>query len=281
MGFKFGDTPFTAVVTGASAAMGFPYNSWSKILEPILNGSLSINQGSNSYQMQLDFMRTQKDTKFLARPKLLTLNNETARISITKDEIMTTTKQWHEATQYGAGYWTYDYTRATKLDLTPGGVGISLKVTPQINEESGEITMVINPEASSSTQNSLVTTDVLRDPEVRSSKSIVRVKDGETVILGGLIHQDEIIEMRKLPILGDIPFLGVFFRHKDQTSFLERELIIFITPHIVRDKVEVKLAQLQNIQLPVREQSMAVVSNRDYIINSNMNKFDKSINGKR
>ena len=87
--------------------------------------------------------------------------------------------------------------------------------------------------------------------------------------------------MKKLPILGDIPLLGMFFRHKDQTSGLERELIIFITPHIVRDKAIVKLAQLQNIQLPVREQGVAVGLNRDYIINSNMNKFDKSINGKR
>ena len=119
------------------------------------------------------------------------------------------------------------------------------------------------------------------DPEVRSSKSIVKVKDGETVILGGLIHQDRQISVRKLPILGDIPILGVFFRHKDQTVSLERELIVFITPRIVRDKPDVKLAQLPNIQLPIREQGVAVVSHRDYIINSNMNKFDKSINGKR
>ncbi|MBU4251552.1 MAG: hypothetical protein KKC39_06640 [Candidatus Omnitrophica bacterium] len=280
MGFEFGDTPFTAILTGATAATGFPYNGWTKIRDGA-KGSLSINPTGSTYNMQLDFMRTQKDTKFLARPKLLTLNNETAKISITKDEIMTTEKSWHEATTTSPGYWTYTYKRATELALTRGGVGISLKVTPQINEETGEITMVINPEVSSSTQNTLVTTDVLRDPEVRSSKSIVRVKDGETVILGGLIHQDKSIEMKKLPILGDIPLLGVFFRHKSQTVGLERELIIFITPHIIRDEADVKLAQVQNIQLPIREQGVSVVSNRDYIINSNMNKFDKSINGKR
>ena len=49
----------------------------------------------------------------------------------------------------------------------------------------------------------------------------------------------------------------------------------------MRDKADVKLAQIQNIPLPLREQGVAAGANRDYIINSNMNKFDKSINGKR
>jgi type II secretory pathway component GspD/PulD (secretin) len=103
------------------------------------------------------------------------------------------------------------------------------------------------------------------------------------VVLGGLIHQDKNIITKKLPILGDIPVIGGLFRHKNATVGLERELIVFITPRIVRDRpADVKLAQIQNIQLPVREQAAAAVgSNRDYIINANMNKFDKSINGKR
>ena len=99
--------------------------------------------------------------------------------------------------------------------------------------------------------------------------------------MGGLIHQDKDVTVKKLPILGDLPLVGMFFRHKDQTVGLERELIIFITPRIVRDKAEVKTVQMANIQLPIREQGVAVAPNRDYIINSNMNKFDKSINGKR
>ena len=285
MGFKFGDTPFTAVVTGAQAATGFPYGSWGKIFNAA-TGTININTkdatGSSAvYDMQLDFMRTQTDTKFLARPKLLTLNNETAEISITKDEIVgrqdtTTFDSSNNPTT------TSVYSRSTDLHLTPEGTGIFLKVTPQINMDTNEIIMVINPKSSVSSISSLSVADNPQsDVEVRSTKSIVKVKDGETVILGGLIHQDKSIEMKKLPILGDIPLLGVFFRHKNQTVGLERELIVFITPRIVRDKADVISAQIQNIQLPIREQGVAVVSKRDYIINSNMNKFDKSINGKR
>jgi type IV pilus assembly protein PilQ len=280
VGFKFGDTPFTAIITGATASTGFPYGGWDKIINPG-KGLLSINPAGSTYDMQLDFMRTQTDTKFLARPKLLTLNNETAEIAITKDEIVgrEDTSVFSEG---GSPTITSEFVRSTELVLTKEGTGIFLRVTPQINLDTNEITMVVNPKSSITFISPLSTdSNQQKDVEVRSTKSIIKVKDGETIILGGLIHQDTKVELKKLPILGDIPFLGVFFRHKEQTIGLERELIIFITPRIVRDKADVKLARVPNIQLPLREQGVAVGSNRDYIINSNMNKFDKSINGKR
>lgn len=281
MGFEFGDTPFTAIITGATANIGFPYNSWFKLLNTN-NGQISINPSANSYQMQLDYMRTQTDTKFLARPKLLTLNNETAEISITKDEIVgrEDTTVFNDG---GTPTTTSEYLRSTDLALTKEGTGIFLRVTPQINLDTNEITMVVNPKSSVSNISSLSSSsNPQSDVEVRSSKSIVKIKDGETVILGGLIHQDKDVAIKKLPILGDIPLLGMLFRHKDQTSGLERELIVFITPHIIRDKTDIKLAQANNIRLPIREQGpSAVGATRDGIINSNMNKFEKNLNGKR
>ncbi len=279
MGFEFGDTPFTAIITGATAAAGFPYASWAKTFERAL-GEISINPSGSSYDMQLDFIRTQTDTKFLARPKLLTLNNETAEISITKDEIVGR----EDTTTYNAGVPTTTsiYSRSTDLSLTREGTGIFLRVTPQINPEENEITMVINPKSSVSSISALSSTNNPQaDVEVRSTKSIVKVRDGETVILGGLIHQDKNIIEKKLPILGDIPILGLLFRHKNQTVGKERELLVFITPRIIKDRPDTKLNQVQNIQLPIREQGVVAGSNRDYIINSNLNKFDKSINGKR
>ncbi|MDD5476604.1 MAG: secretin N-terminal domain-containing protein [Candidatus Omnitrophica bacterium] len=274
LGFEFGDTPFTAIVTGATAGLGFPYHSWGKIVDGAY-GTLSVNPSANSYQMQLDYMRTLTDTKYLARPKLLTLNNETAEISITKDEIVGR----QDTTTFNTGgspTTTSVYLRSTGLELTKEGTGIFLKVTPQINLDTNEITMVINPKSSVSNISSLSnSSNPQSDVEVRSTKSIVKVKDGETVVLGGLIHQDKSVAIKKLPILGDIPLLGVLFRHKDQTKDIERELIVFITPRIVRDKTDFKLAQVQNIQLPAREQGSAFGSTRDYIISSSMNKFDK------
>lgn len=273
IGFEFGDTPFTAIVTGATAATGFPYASWFKTFSPN-RGSISINPSGSTYQMQLDFIRTQTDTKYLARPKLLTLNNETAEIAITKDEIV---GREDTVVDTSSGSTTTSvFIRSTELTLTKEGTGIFLRVTPQINVDTNEITMVVNPKSSVTSISDLsVTGNQQSDVEVRATRSIVKVKDGETVILGGLIHQDKKVEMKKLPILGDLPFIGMFFRHKDQTIGLEREIIVFITPRIVKDKVDIKLDEIKNIQLPIREQGSAFGAVRDSIINTNMNKFDK------
>ncbi|MFA6358146.1 MAG: secretin N-terminal domain-containing protein [Candidatus Omnitrophota bacterium] len=272
LGFNFGDSPFTAVLTGATASTGFPFGSWSKIFDAT-RGSIAINTDTNTYQMQLDFIRTQSDTKFLARPKLLTLNNETAEISITTDEVVGKTET--PGTQTSAP--TVVFERSTALTLTRDqGTGIVLRITPQIDSDTNEVTMVLNPKFSVSKISPLSNdTNLASDIEVRSTKSIIKIKDGETVVLGGLIHQDKEVALRKLPVLGDIPIVGALFRHKEQTKGLEREMIVFITPHIIRDKNDVKFAQVQNIQLPVREQATVFGSTRDSIINSNMNKFDK------
>jgi type IV pilus assembly protein PilQ len=278
MGFKFGDTPFTAIVTGATAALGFPYGGWDNTFNAA-KGLLSINPSGSTYDMQLDFIRTDTDTRYLARPKILTLNNETAEISITKDEIVQRLET--PGTQTSAP--TVEYKRSTELKLTPEGTGIFLKVTPQINMDTKEITMVINPKSSvASLSEFSIGTNIQKDVEVRSTKSIVKIKDGETVILGGLIHQDRKIIVKKLPILGDIPVLGALFRHAEQTVGIERELLVFITPRIIKNNNDINLAEIKNLRLPIREQSAAVAGvTRDLVINSNMNKFEKGINAKR
>ena len=275
MGFKFGDTPFTAIITGATASMGFPYAGWTKIFSGG-DGSIAINSGTNTYQMQLDFMRTQTDTKFLARPKLLTLNNETAEIAITKDEIVSR-EDTTVFNQGGTPTTTSVYKRSTDMKLTKEGTGIFLRVTPQINMDTNEITMVVNPKSSVTFLSSLSTiANLQKDIEVRSSKSIVKVKDGETVVLGGLIHYDKSVESKNLPVLSTIPILGALFRHKDQTKDIEREIVVFITPRIVRDSPETKqLAQINNFELPLREQNTVNPGNRDYLVNASLNNFDR------
>jgi len=273
VGFEFGDTPFTAAITGATAGLGFPYHGWDKIIRTN-DGSISINP--TAYQMQLDFIRTRTDTKYLARPKLLTLNNETAEIAITKDEVVG--REDTVVNSSGVVTTTSVFKRSTDLSLSKEGTGVFLRVTPQINLETNEVTMAIYPKSSVTSRSALsITGNQQSDVEVRTSKSIVKVTDGETVVLGGLIHQDNETEFKKLPILGDIPLLGLLFRHKDQSKGIERELIIFITPRIVKNKTgsNTKLAQIKNVQIPVREQAAAAGITRDYIINANMNQFEK------
>ncbi|MFH1201948.1 MAG: secretin N-terminal domain-containing protein [Candidatus Omnitrophota bacterium] len=181
-------------------------------------------------QLSLDFLRSQTDTKYLARPRILTLSNETAEIKIATQEsigITTTTA----STGGSSGSTTQEPERSE--------TGVSLRVTPQVNAETGDITMFIEPEvAAAKTGNTLTLagdTYSFRDPEKRGTKSTVMIKDGQTIVIGGLIRTDTSLVNTKVPFLGDIPLLGTLFRHKDKTKDEDRELIIFLTPHIIKE----------------------------------------------
>jgi len=270
LGAKFGQTPFTAYLFGGTASTGFPFGSWSKIFDAA-KGSLSINPGSidddgtvtgNPYKVQVDFLKTLADTKVLARPRIMTLNNETAEIKITTKEVI------GESTDTeGQGTASSTTTSAEREET-----GVSLRVTPQINSDNGEITMYIYPSVKDAATSSFNSS--YKDPEERSTKSTVKIKDGETVVIGGLIRHDRSETITKLPILGDVPIIGFLFRHKNKDRDRERELLVFITPRIVKDN-QVKLEQMQRFSLPIREQSPVTPVNRDYLINSNLNNFDK------
>ncbi len=269
MGLNFGDNPFTIVlphgkVNNYDGAIGYIGAAATRGAE----GALTIGK---SYTEMLDFLRTQTDTRYLARPKLLTLNNETAEISVTKDEIVGYNEDL-TITASNQAIVKRTYIRATELKLTPEGVGVNLRVTPQINPETKEVTMVINPKSSVTTQSTVASTQ--SDAEVRSTKSVVKVKNGETIILGGLIHKDKSIIISKLPILGDIPFIGALFRHKNQEKDKERELLIFITPRVVKEK-EVRIAKVQKSVLPEVDREPVLEISRQEMINEFLNELDR------
>jgi type II secretory pathway component GspD/PulD (secretin) len=138
--------------------------------------------------------------------------------------------------------------------------------------------MFICPQVSEATAgNDIISgndTFTFRDPETRSTRSMVRVKDGDTVIMGGLIRNEFSETETKLPFLGDIPLMGSFFRHKNKSRDRERELLVFITPHIIRDN-NIALAQAGKINLPEREQGNASGYDRYYDINSSLNNLEK------
>ncbi|UCB57502.1 MAG: hypothetical protein JSV30_02665 [Candidatus Omnitrophota bacterium] len=164
------------------------------------------------------------DSKILARPKVLTLNNETAEIKITAETVIASEQQ--EIASTGGGI--------DRAIVSPERVetGVTLKVTPQINTQ-GEITMIIEPSVINTKVSSILANAL--DPHTRSVKTTVTVADGETVIIGGLINTEDEKIMRKVPFLGDIPLLGSLFCKKDDSSE-DKELIIFITPHLAKER---------------------------------------------
>lgn len=170
----------------------------------------------------LAMLATDTDTKILARPKILTLNNETAEIKLTADTAIASLQE----TSSAEGIATQTVT-AERVET-----GVALKVTPQINKLH-EITLLLEPSVTN-TKWSTYFPNSFVDPQTRSAKTTVTVRDGETIIIGGLIDIKDSKITRKVPFLGDIPLLGNIFRKKED-EVNDTELIIFITPHLIEE----------------------------------------------
>src|SRR3989338_11551600 len=95
--------------------------------------------------------------------------------------------------------------------------------------------MAIEPKVVQARTGGTFSGQTFKDPEERGTKSILRVPDGDTIILGGLLRTNVEETKTSVPLLGKIPVLGAAFRHKDKSES-QRELIIFITPHIVPEQ---------------------------------------------
>lgn len=162
-------------------------------------------------------------TKILARPRVLTLNNESAVMKI----VANTAIGVESTTATAAG-------TAGVITSTPQRVetGISLTVTPQVNKD-GYVTMYIEPAVTRPVASEFFPGQFV-DPQTRGASTVVRVKNGETAVIGGLLEKNDTTTHRKIPLLGDLPLLGAPFRSTSDTG-ADRELIVFITPHIVQD----------------------------------------------
>jgi type IV pilus secretin PilQ/predicted competence protein len=185
------------------------------------------------------------DTKILARPKVLTLNNETAKIELTAETAVAATTT---TTNTGSATSTTS-TGAERIDT-----GITLEVTPQINKD-GYVTMRIEPTVIVPVLSTYFKTGstTFVDPQKRSAKTTVMVRNGETVIIGGLISKEDSFGLTKVPFFGDLPLLGPAFRYKT-TDKSDKELLVFITPHIIQEEGYV----LTNISEREQERPKAV-----------------------
>ncbi len=182
---------------------GFGSGALGQIPYLLLRSSLAINA-------QLNALVQTGHASILAQPRIATLNNKEATLLVGETyPVVTTNLQ--------TGYPT-----VTNVDI-----GVKLRVTPTIGDD-GSITAELHPEYSqiSGFNNSF--------PIVANRKvdSTLRVRDGETIVLGGLFSDIDSDTVTKLPFLGDIPVLGAVFRNR-QHAHTRDEVVFYITPHIL------------------------------------------------
>ncbi len=193
----------------------------------------------------LKALQTDTETKILARPKVLTLDNESAVIRLTSDEAIgfTTTSQSTTGTQ------------SSEPERTT--TGVVLVVTPQVNEH-GYITMIVEPSVTKTVASKISAPTgqaVPRDPKTRSARTLVRIRSGDTLVVGGLIDRSDEQSLRQVPILSGVPFLGEAFKNTDITNSAS-ELIVFITPRILDEPTPTQLVASPS-PLGLREQEPA------------------------
>lgn len=223
LGLEFGGSSggWSATYTGPKKSYSFPYDT--KTFKD--HGSATTftfgTMTLGDLAITLKALTSHADTKYLARPKLLTLNNETAVIDISSETFVGSVTTSQPQTQTST-------TSAERIST-----GLILRVTPQVNA-ADYVTMVLEPSVAR-TEASSVNTNFL-NPIKRSAKVKVMVKNGETIFIGGLLDTQKTDTKRKVPILGDIPVVGALFK-SDTVEDKQTEILIFITPHIVRTSI--------------------------------------------
>lgn len=193
-------------ITGVNTLLGFSLGVIREGGETVL-GILNANLKRDNFAV-------------ISAPQVLTLDNQEAEINVGEDVPVRTNTR---ITDNGNQFDSFDY-RPT---------GVKLKFTPQINKNR-MITLNLYQEVKAI---SGATQDANANPKftTRDIKTVVRVKDRQTIVIGGLVSTNKTKNVRKIPILGDIPILGYLFK---RTSAVMRRtnLLVFITPHILTSR---------------------------------------------
>jgi general secretion pathway protein D len=190
----------------------------------------------------IKFLKTQGNVNSISNPKVLTLNNQPALITAGTEYFY---KIESQTNQQGTGGGVAATTQNQNIQSVFAGV--LLTITPEISDDS-TITLKINPSLSETTVDISSEDNSKRDmpPDLnrRQLSSVVTVKDGNRIILGGLINTKNIINSNKVPILGDIPVISYLFKYEEKIKQVQ-ELVIIIEPHIIhKSKNTVSLSDL-------------------------------------
>lgn len=217
------DLDLSSIGAGTTSAVGHAatnsIQSGASLKPATLSADFSLG---GSLDLVLSALKEQGDVRSVSQPRIVTLNNQPALIKIGTD------MPYFVSTVTNNG--TAGTTIAEEVRIIT--VGVVLSVTPQISAD-GRIQLGIEPLISSlvgtATSRYGSTAPII---DMKQSSSIATLRDRETVRLSGLIQESTYKTSRKVPLLGDIPLLGAFFRwNYEKTS--NRELVIFVTPRIL------------------------------------------------
>ena len=194
--------------------------------------------GSNAYiTWTMNYLIENHKGRVLANPKLLITNGQESVLDLTQDYVEKVTSEYLTSSVTGTGT-----TGTAQRNYTIGkDLGIKVTLTPFISPE-GYVTVNVKPEYSTQAGEVRTQSEVAGQTDLEatllSRRNLdlknVRIKDGETLVIGGLIQESEQKTVHKIPLLGDLPVIGSAFR-STVTSKAKSELVVMLTPKIIND----------------------------------------------
>lgn len=197
-------------------------------------GVPNLSVSSADFSLLVRALEAQGKLEVLSNPQVLANNNEPARIQVGEDVPIV------DGVERSSQGQTFANVRREK-------VGIILDVTPSISSE-GFVRMEISPVISNLTTRSVELSSGISSPIIaeRTVDTVVTVKDGQSVVIGGLIQTTEEQRKSKVPFLGDIPIFGAPFRTTSMSN-VKTELLVILTPRVVGGQSDVDVARVREI----------------------------------
>jgi general secretion pathway protein D len=202
---------------GGLTAVNTPPSPSGNILQSLTTLRSGVLNSTISMDFLVQFLRKTTDAKVLAEPQINIRDNETGRLFVGQQVPI---PQYTQVSTVGSQNTSFTYK----------DVGVVLEVTPHINS-SGDVELRIHTESSTVVPGQTVLGGSVFD--TRNFRTDLTAKNGQTLVLGGIIQKQVSDTLRKTPILGDIPGLGWAFKKKDKTT-RDVELMVFMRPKVTR-----------------------------------------------
>ncbi|ABK38588.1 pilus (MSHA type) biogenesis protein MshL [Aeromonas hydrophila] len=199
-----------------------------------LGGGAGFKISDGNFNVAVNLLKTQGDVNTLSSPRVTATNNQKAVIKVGTDEYFVTNASTTTTTS-----GTSAPIVTPNVELTPFFSGIALDVTPQIDEE-GKVLLHIHPSVID-TEEQKKTIDVgtadplilpLAKSSIRESDTVVQANNGDIIVIGGLMKTDKQEIVSKVPLLGDIPWVGEAFTNRREST-KKVELVILLKPTVV------------------------------------------------
>lgn len=221
-------------ITGGGSLLDSPIASTPNQIFRALGGGAGFTISDGNFNVAVSLLKTQGDVNTLSSPRVTATNNQKAVIKVGTDEYFVTNASTTTTTSGNSAPIV-----TPNVELTPFFSGIALDVTPQI-DEAGRVLLHIHPSVIDTEEQNKTINVCTADPlvlplaksAIRESDTVVQANNGDIIVIGGLMKTDKQEIVSKVPLLGDIPWVGEAFTNRREST-KKVELVILLKPTVV------------------------------------------------